>query len=421
MSEGEVDLNKLREELELIKAAVMTRLPFIASLLGKVRIYYSSKVSYPAAATIDDDIILGPEFLNYSINAKIFALAHEVLHIAFRDIIRGKKRRYEKLWYFICEAVNNTALNEVISIPYGLNVITMYHIRSVMTPEMYRKLPAPLEDCSKDDIYAVLKHYVKEIKIPVWVMDHCSDGISDKGELIQEGDSAFYRGRAESEEREEAVKDAVAKAHIMQKQAGRGAGALERLVERLLQSQVPWQTLFRSAIREGLGKTVLSTWRRPSRRFPALPGLKRLRRPTCWVEIDSSGSISQRELESFLTEAYSISKLTDLKFVVWDAEVQNFFNVRGPGDFKKVWKAIRGYGGTEIQPTLKFTLENMRHGDLVVVLTDGEIWDVEEPETKLLAEQVRNKASTAIFVTTSKDCIWPGWKNIRLRLSTLEV
>lgn len=74
-----------------------------------------------------------------------------------------------------------------------------------------------------------------------------------------------------------------------------GAG-LKRLVEKLLEAKVDWKSLLRQAFRFGYGRTVVSTYRRPSRKHSAFPGLRRFTIPTVHFGIDTSGSMSENEI-----------------------------------------------------------------------------------------------------------------------------
>lgn len=238
-----------------------------------------------------------------------------------------------------------------------------------------------------------------------------------EGEVLQEGDQSLYDEELTDEELEERWKEEVSKAYTAQKMAGTIPAALRRVVERLLRPKVDWRSLLRQAFRYGMGRTVVSTWKRPSRKLPVFPGLRRFTIPTVWFLIDTSGSISQRELDQFVSEVYTVAGETPVKVICWDAEAYEPLRARSKSDVvNRVWKKMRGGGGTKIQYALKKTLAMMRPRDIVVVLTDGYIWDIDEDETKSLLSTVASKSSVAVFASTGRTYEIPPWISIRIEV-----
>jgi len=74
---------------------------------------------------------------------------------------------------------------------------------------------------------------------------------------------------------------------------------------------------------------------------------------------------------------------------------------------------MRGGGGTRITPALKKTLQEMRSGSVVVVMTDGHLFDEEEAKPLFAAIATRGKG---VIVTTDKTVDAPGWTQITLSL-----
>src|SRR6185312_12555458 len=108
-----------------------------------------------------------------------------------------------------------------------------------------------------------------------------------------------------------AVQRAVAAAYGAQKATGKMPAGLQRLVDSILEPQVNWQQYLRSAIVTFAGNNE-ATWCRPNRRRIAvaphvyLPGRAGTRSEKCSLEIDTSGSIGDRELQVFLSECHGI-------------------------------------------------------------------------------------------------------------------
>jgi hypothetical protein len=75
---------------------------------------------------------------------------------------------------------------------------------------------------------------------------------------------------------------------------------------------------------------------------------------------------------------------------------------------------LRGWGGTEIYPWLERVNKTMKMRDLVVVMSDGQIWDIDYQRTQELLRKVASKASVAIFVTTHTEPKLEGWQIIKI-------
>jgi len=200
------------------------------------------------------------------------------------------------------------------------------------------------------------------------------------------------------------IREEVYRAYQSAKMAGNLPLGLERVFERLLKPKVRWNTLLKCFIREAYGRLEQSTWLRPNRRgIPLIPGKIYLAQPRVWCLIDTSGSISEQELNQFISEVYAITQQLGVEVTVicWDAEAYEPVEARSPSDVvTKVARKIRGGGGTVIAPALRKTLKQMRRFDIVTVLTDGEIFDIEDSETQRLLQQVLWKSSVFVFVTT---------------------
>lgn len=178
-----------------------------------------------------------------------------------------------------------------------------------------------------------------------------------------------------------------------------------------------WRALLRQGFHNGFGKTIVATWRRPSRKHIDFPGIHRFTYPRVHCLVDCSGSISEKELEQFIGEIYALAKQSPVSVIPWDAEA--YQEVKAENQrvvVSKVAKMLKGGGGTVIKPALEKTLERMRPRDIVVILTDGEIWDVDEAETRRLFSEVASKASVSIFASTHRTLEIPMWHFVRVEV-----
>lgn len=466
-----MDIEEIRQSYDKVRTSLASVAPFISSLLARARIVVNRSVK-TASISKNGVIVINPDFWRMiGWTERAFVLAHEVFHLAFRDHKRRGEREAET-WNIICDAVNNNILDEMIRMPDRLKpfVITMntlyYALEGVLRQhnihrddffrmskeEIYRIWPKakggePLKcpRCGSTKIrcrklvimgargVAYMKcdncgfDWEEEVEISpgnegyplpveeVEIVEDLNRGSDKDGDVLQDGDPKIYDNDKEGEGADEAWKEGIAKAYETQKMTGKEPAGLKRAIDELLKPKVDWRSLLRQAFRIGLGKTVVETWKRPSRKSDSYPGLRRYTYPTVWCLIDTSGSISEKELTQFLSEVYNIASQSPVKVICWDAVSYDIISADNrAGIINKVLKNLRGGGGTIIRDALIKTAKNMKIRDAVVVLTDGHIWDLVEEGTRNLFSEIASKASVAVFASTHREVNIPGWRFIKI-------
>jgi len=414
-----MEIDKLRDEYDKLKSAIVIASPFIGSLLRRVRIILTSGVE-TAGVTPMGIMAINPKFWErLTFAGKAWILGHEVLHIAMRDLKR-KGDRDMKLWNIVADAVNNDIEKEFLVKPYEL--------KGVMIDDLYYYLSGQLRErnidfsdfqrMSKEEIYDLIpKLGGAGLVLSIVSTIECDEDLETselEGEVLQEGFPEMYQGT--EEEKDQKWKDALVDAYTTQKLAGKVPAGLKRAIDRFLRPVVDWRILLRQSLRYGLGRTVVSTWRRPSRKHPSFPGIRRFTIPRIWCLIDQSGSIGREEATQFLSEVYAIAKLSPISVICWDADAYEIIKAKNQSEVvTNVVSRLRGGGGTVIRPCLKKTLEHMRPRDIVVVFTDGYIYDIDDNTTRALFSEVASKSSVSIFLTSDMEHKIEGWQTIRIR------
>jgi predicted metal-dependent peptidase len=161
----------------------------------------------------------------------------------------------------------------------------------------------------------------------------------------------------------------------------------QRWAEEVLEPTVNWRQVLRSAVRHGIADAagkVDFTYRRPSRRAAAVPGviLPSLRQPlpTVAVVIDTSGSMSDQMLEQVLGEVSGMLKglgigRRNLRVVCCDAQAYEAQHVLDAHDVR-----LLGGGGTDLRVGLEAATATKPRPDVIIVLTDGHTpWPAERP------------------------------------------
>ncbi|MGW0752279.1 vWA domain-containing protein [Streptomyces sp. NPDC002587] len=192
-----------------------------------------------------------------------------------------------------------------------------------------------------------------------------------------------------------------------QRARGRMPEGWARWAEELLEPSVDWRRALSGAVREAAAwaaGAVDYTYRRPSRRTPALGGrvvLPSLRRPLPRVAIviDTSGSMGPEDLAAALAEVTGVLREVGVggnrvAVLACDADVHAVTRVTSADQV-----ALAGGGGTDMRVGISAALALADRPNIVVVLTDGYTpWPDETPSCRLIAALVGENAPAP-----------PGW------------
>ena len=156
-------------------------------------------------------------------------------------------------------------------------------------------------------------------------------------------------------------------------QAGQGWGCLggEEIAAVLAaqHSTVPWTRLLRYHFGHYTVQELHSTFKRPARRV-GYPWCGKTRHSVgkTLVAIDTSGSIREADLASFLAETNGLAASHPVDLVTWDTRVH--MEKPQPWPRRKPSFKFHGRGGTNVQPVVDMA-HRLRYRQ-VVILTDGE-------------------------------------------------
>jgi predicted metal-dependent peptidase len=182
----------------------------------------------------------------------------------------------------------------------------------------------------------------------------------------------------------QALQEEVARRIVEEHQKHRGtmpAGWL-RWAEAILKPKVNWREqlkrIMRGVISEGLGHRLDYSYRRPHRRSAVyhpiyLPALHGEYKPRVACVVDTSGSISDRELAHALTEVRAVLEALRIPVTIipCDAVPYEAIRVFHGSDWLKVQQGLRGGGGTDMVAGLNAALSLKPKPEAVIVLTDG--------------------------------------------------
>ncbi len=108
--------------------------------------------------------------------------------------------------------------------------------------------------------------------------------------------------------------------------------------------------------------------RKENRRYEENPGLKIKMRQHMLLAIDTSGSVSDSELQEFMGEIHHIYKTgVDVTIMQCDTSIRSIEPYKGKNEIN-----VAGRGGTEFDPVLDYYNANQKKYTSLVYFTDGE-------------------------------------------------
>ena len=154
------------------------------------------------------------------------------------------------------------------------------------------------------------------------------------------------------------------------KKRGRIPGEIEGVItiEEIVAPKFDWKGYMRRFTGVSTKVFTKKIRRKENRKFPESPGLKIKMKQHMLLGIDTSGSVSDSELQEFMSEIHHIYKAgVDITVVQCDTSIKSIEPYKG-----KLEMTVSGRGGTEFDPVLEYYNENQKRYTSLVYFTDGE-------------------------------------------------
>jgi predicted metal-dependent peptidase len=162
------------------------------------------------------------------------------------------------------------------------------------------------------------------------------------------------------------------------RQRGDVPAGMERMIGKLFDTYIDWRGLLYRYITSQI--PVDYTWARPSKKSHSLgiylPAVER-ESIEVMVAVDTSGSISQKELTEFISEISSIvNSFKNVELTIMDCDCQvngvhTMRNATAEQVIHDVGKNLRGGGGTSHKPVFNWINKNKPTAKFVICFTDG--------------------------------------------------
>lgn len=311
------------------RASLVIESPFFGSLI--LRLDMKEAHGIGTAATDGAHIFYDPQFIQKLSHQQIKGvLAHEVMHCALAHTTR-KGERDHGLWSVAGDLVINDILfAEGFELPEG--VLNDKQFSGMTTESVYEKI--------RDD-----KQYTQK------AAGHGKGKNWDIGQVLETpGDKA----QVESE-----WKVALQQAAQAAKAQGKLPAAIKRLVQEILYPKLPWREILRQFVEHNARNDY--SWQRINRRYQhlgvLLPGIQSDNLENLAVAIDTSGSISEKDLADFAGELSGILAQydTECRVIYCDATVHKV-DVFRSGD--PIQLNPQGGGGTDFRPVFEYCDQN---------------------------------------------------------------
>jgi predicted metal-dependent peptidase len=160
-------------------------------------------------------------------------------------------------------------------------------------------------------------------------------------------------------------------AEQIEKQCGSIPGELTELITKLREKKPEifnWKQYFRRLLGSIYDINIKSTRRKQSKRFEGAAGIQHKKKVSILVAVDTSGSVSTKELQDFFSEIDYIYKArARVTILECDTRINKIEEYDG-----KHLPAIVGRGGTSFDPPVEYYVKHKKEYASLIYFTDGE-------------------------------------------------
>jgi predicted metal-dependent peptidase len=422
---ADTDLTAIETKLASARTRLILDKPFLGALVLRLPMKAADGDWCPTTATDARAFYYNPGYIDaLSLDETQFMLAHEALHCALSHFAR-RQHRVKHRWDLACDyAINPLLVDDGLKPPPNALLMPMY--KGMTAEEIYPLLDDDDEsetldthaydsdadggqqgqhsDFDERDLQRQQQSRGEQgddgERGGAEPRNETADGAGRNGEPSDDG-----RGAAGSDaepERGEDGADApppltpderetlqvqwqqrMAGAAQQAMQAGKLRGELKRMIDHLLQPQLPWRMLL-ARYMNSLTREDYS-WSRPSRREGdyIMPSL-RSHQLDLVVAVDTSGSIKDGEMQEFIDEVDALKAQVRARITLLPCDAA--LCEGAPFEFEP-WEQFRrpervgGGGGTSFRPVFQWVEKAGLRPDLLVYFTDadGQFPDREPP------------------------------------------
>jgi len=382
--------DEVAQKLSAARAWLVIDKPFLGALVLRLPPIEADARWCPTTATDARSFYYNRAYLqSLSLEQTKFILAHEALHCALSHFAR-RQHRVKRRWDIACDyAVNPLLLGD------GLR------------PPPRALMRAAFEGMTAEEIYP----YIKDTDSDETLDRHVYDDDAGADPSTHEGSHRAGGGAANQSNGDKPPRDddggrgslgkppqadtaaaapppltpaerdalatqwqqRLAAAAQQALRAGKLAGSLARLVDRLLQPQLPWRALL-ARYMTSAARTDYSFMRASRREGAAILPSLHSRHIDVAVVVDTSGSINAQELQEFVSELDAIKGSIGARITLHACDAALAADgpwIYEPWDELRLPKHLSGGGGTSFRPAFAWAEGLERQPDLLLYFTDA--------------------------------------------------
>jgi predicted metal-dependent peptidase len=357
------------QKLRKARVELIINQPFFGALAVFLKLKKTNDTWCETAATDGNHLFYDEKFIEkLEHHHCLFLVAHEVVHCALGHIWRRGERDRDR-WNTAIDYAANSLLVDAGFKPIE-NCLYNKQFKGLSAEAIYERIPSGLP-------HRTIDTHIER-----------SDSVEETQEAASPLDESTWRLRAKS-------------TLEMYKEEGELPSFLLREIEELSHPTIDWKT-FLSTFLVRLTRDDYS-WIPPNRKYIGLgitlPSL-RSKILEIVVALDTSGSISDKDLASFITEVHEIvatipSKMTVIACDADIHEVHTYESYEAPSI-----PVVSGSGGTDFRPVFSRIDEEAVRPSCLIYFTDGfGTFPSEEPiypviwviKKSILHERIKNK------------------------------
>ena len=379
-----------RDDVETKLAAARARLildkPFLGALVLRLPVVAADPAWCATTATDARAFYYNRDYIGaLNLEQTQFVLAHEALHCALSHFAR-RQHRVKRRWDLACDyAVNPLLVGDGLTPPPGLVLFDCY------------------DGLTAEEIYPCIQESDEQEPFDQHLYDEDDSrrddgsgrggrGDDGRGRMSNEPESPDLEGAMASEATRDGApmpapltegeretmgvqwRQRLAGAAQQAMRSGKLAASMARLVDHLLQPQLPWRMMLARYMSASARDDY--SFMRPSRREGAalLPSL-RSSQVELAIVLDTSGSIGDTEMREFLAEVDALKGQLRARVTLLGCDDR--LSEDGPWRYEpweelKLPETLAGGGGTSFIPPFDWLKRQDRQPDLVLYFTDAD-------------------------------------------------
>ena len=384
-----------RDKLSRARVDLFKERPFYGNLLMYLKLEEDEE-QLTLGVNPDGTLKYNPDYIRDQSKKEVtFSLIHELGHFITSTVGKVRMAGRDKLVSAElpegAQDVNAVNVYEKDGKKYAVytlwNVAADYAVNDIIgldgffVPEDSRT-PDRFSNQSTDENYAQLDEEIEESDddLPPQMQGKFCRTDSHEGEgdgQGEGGDKELSQTELEerAEEREEKWKGRMINAHENSDRQGDYPGQLKSIIDELTNPTLNWRSLLNQYISREIVRDV--SFAKPHKKSYSmgvyLPEVQRENLDVT-VAIDTSGSISDDLLGTFLSEVQGIKdshEAVEMDIILADAAIQKVHTFKNnqrlrPGDIEML-----GRGGTDHRPVFKWVENNKNGSRILICLTDG--------------------------------------------------